>query len=217
MRAPAVMRITVLMALLGAIVWMLMHRGDIDVQTLQTWVQHQGSWGVVAFIGLYAVATVIFMPGLILTIAGGALFGPVWGTLASLTGATLGATLAFLVSRYLVSDWVLKKTGGRLKQIIEGVESEGWRFVALVRLVPLFPFNVLNYTLGLTRIKLSHYIIASYICMFPGALAYSYLGYAGREAAAGTEGALQKGLLALGLLAFVVFLPRLLKRFRKQG
>lgn len=88
------------------------------------------------------------------------------------------------------------KTGGRLKQLKEDIESEGWRFVAFVRLVPLFPFNLLNYALGLTRIKLWHYIIASYICMLPGAIAYTYLGYAGREAIAGSEGLIQKGLIA---------------------
>jgi len=147
--------------------------------------------------------------------AGGALFGPVVGTLYNLTGATIGATLAFLVARYLASEWVEQKTGGRLKQLKEGIESEGWRFVAFVRLVPLFPFNLLNYALGLTRIKLWHYVVASYLCMLPGAIAYTYLGYAGREAIAGSEGLIQKGLLALALLATVAFLPRLIKHLRR--
>ncbi len=165
---------------------------------------------------MYAIATVLFLPGSVLTLAGGALFGPVLGTFYNLTGATIGATLAFLVSRYLASDWVAQRTGGRLKQLINGVEGEGWRFVAFVRLVPLFPFNLLNYALGLTRIPLLQYIIASYICMLPGAIAYTYLGYAGREAAAGGEGLIQKGLLALALLAAVAFLPRLIGKLRKQ-
>jgi rhodanese-related sulfurtransferase len=119
------------------------------------------------------------------------------------------------VARYLASDWVEQKSGGRVKQLKQGVEGEGWRFVAFVRLVPLFPFNALNYALGLTRIKLSHYIIASYICMLPGAIAYTYLGYAGKEAVAGGEGMIQKGLLALALLAVVAFLPRLIGRLRR--
>jgi uncharacterized membrane protein YdjX (TVP38/TMEM64 family) len=138
------------------------------------------------------------------------------GTFYNLTGATLGATMAFLVARYLTSNWVEQKIGGRLKQLKEGVEHEGWRFVAFVRLVPLFPFNLLNYALGLTRIKLSHYIIASYLCMLPGAIAYTYLGYAGREAVAGSEDAIQKGLLALALLAMVAFLPRLIRSLRQS-
>jgi rhodanese-related sulfurtransferase len=88
--------------------------------------------------------------------------------------------------------------------------------VAFVRLVPLFPFNLLNYALGLTRIKLSHYIITSYLCMLPGALAYTYLGYVGREAAAGGDGLIQKGMLGLALLALVAFLPRLINRLRQK-
>jgi rhodanese-related sulfurtransferase len=143
------------------------------------------------------------------------LFGPVLGTFYNLTGATLGATLAFLIARYLAADWVRNKTGGRVKQLINGVEGEGWRFVAFVRLVPLFPFNLLNYALGLTRLRLLHYILATSLFMLPGTIAFTYLGYAGREAVAGGEGMIQKGLLALALLAVVAFLPRLIGNLRR--
>ncbi len=108
-----------------------------------------------------------------------------------------------------------RKAGGRLRDFVQGVEAEGWRFVAFVRLVPLFPFNLVNYALGLTRIPLVQYVLASYLCMLPGALAYAYLGFAGREAAAGGEGLLQKGLIALALLATAAFLPKLVMRLRR--
>ncbi|MDP2708019.1 MAG: VTT domain-containing protein, partial [Burkholderiales bacterium] len=176
-----------------------------------------GALGPVLFIALYTVATVLFLPGSVLTLAGGALFGPIWGTLYSLTGATFGATMAFLIARYLVQDWVRQHTGGILKKLLDGVDAEGWKFVAFVRLVPLFPFNLFNYALGLTRIGIAAYIAASFVFLFPGALAYTYLGYAGREAFAGGEGLIQKGLLALALLAIVAFLPRLVKRLRGTG
>ena len=94
------------------------------------------------FVGLYARSTVLFVPGSGLTVVGGALFGPVWGTLWNLTGATLGATFAFLTARYVASDWVSRTAGERLARVIRGVEEEGWRFVAFVRLVPLFPFHL---------------------------------------------------------------------------
>lgn len=81
--------------------------------------------------------------------------------------------------------------------------------------MPLFPFNLLNYALGLTRIRFSHYLIATYVCMLPGAFAYTYLGYAGREAVAGGEGLIHKGLLALALLAAVAFLPRVISKLRQ--
>jgi hypothetical protein len=110
------------------------------------------------------------------------------GPLYSLTGATAGATLAFLLSRYVASDWVAARLHTKLPTLMQGIESEGWKFVGLVRLVPILPFNGLNYALGLTRIKLSHYVWASFAFMLPGALAYCYLGHLGREAAAGAAG-----------------------------
>ncbi|MBI5461456.1 MAG: VTT domain-containing protein [Gammaproteobacteria bacterium] len=210
------LRVVVFVALLAGVALAVLYRDRFDAQALASWVKNAGAAAPLLFMLIYAVATVLFLPGSVITLAGGALFGPVLGTLYNLTGATLGATLAFLVSRYLASDWVAARTGGRLKQLINGVEGEGWRFVAFVRLVPLFPFNLLNYALGLTRIPLLQYVLASYICMLPGAIAYTYLGYAGREAVAGGAGLIQKGLLALALLAAVAFLPRLIGKLRKQ-
>ena len=158
----------------------------------------------------------LFVPGSLLTVAGGALFGPVWGTLWNLTGATLGATLAFATARYVASDWVSRRAGERLGRLMRGVEEEGWRFVAFVRLVPLFPFNLMNYAFGLTRIRLAEYVVASFVCMAPGAIAYTYLGYAGRAAASGQAGEIGKALLALALLAAVAFLARLARRVKGQ-
>jgi uncharacterized membrane protein YdjX (TVP38/TMEM64 family)/rhodanese-related sulfurtransferase len=160
------------------------------------------------------VATIFFVPGALLGLAGGALFGPWWGTLLNLIGATLGATLAFLLARHLVSDWARQNAGPRVESLILGVEAEGWRFVAFVRLVPLFPFNLLNYALGLTRIPLKDYVVASFFGMLPGALAYTWLGHAGREAISGNTVAIRYGLLGLGLLASIAFLPRLIRRLR---
>jgi uncharacterized membrane protein YdjX (TVP38/TMEM64 family)/rhodanese-related sulfurtransferase len=211
----SLIRVGLLLVLMVGIVLAVVYRDRFDVLTLERWIQEAGIWAPLLFMAVYAVAAVLFLPGSLLTLAGGALFGPVLGTFYNLTGATIGATLAFLIARYLASDWVAQRTGGRLKQLINGVEAEGWRFVAFTRLVPLFPFNLLNYALGLTRIKLSHYLLATYSCMLPAATAYTYLGYAGREAAGGGEGLIQKALLALALLAVVAFLPRLIGRLRR--
>jgi uncharacterized membrane protein YdjX (TVP38/TMEM64 family) len=190
----------------AAVVW----RDRISVENLTGWVAQAGWIAPMAFIAGYAVATVFFLPGLVFTLAGGALFGPIYGTLYNLTGATLGATLAFLTARYLARDWVEQRARGRLQQLVTGVEREGWRFVAFVRLVPLFPFNLLNYALGLTRIRLSHYIITSFIFMAPAGAAYTYLGYAGREVAGAGEDVVRKALLAIAAIATVAFISRLL-------
>jgi uncharacterized membrane protein YdjX (TVP38/TMEM64 family) len=197
-----------------AILVAVLYREQIDPSAIQAWVAEAGPAGPVTFVLVYALATVLFLPGSVLTLAGGALFGPLWGTLINLTGATLGALLAFLVSRYLAADWVRRRVGARANRLIEGVEAEGWRFVAFTRLVPLFPFNLLNYALGLTRIPVLQYVVASAACMAPAALAFTWLGFAGREAVAGGEGLIQTGLIALGLVAAVAFLPRLVLRLR---
>ncbi len=209
------LRILGLLLLITAAILAFWQGRSLDAAMIVQWVSELGPLAWLAFMTLYAIATVLFLPGSVLTLAGGSLFGPVLGTFVNLTGATLGAVLAFLLSRYLASDWVEQKAGGRLKQLKEGVEAEGWHFVAFVRLVPLFPFNLLNYALGLTRIRLLHYLVATYVCMLPGAIAYTYLGYVGREAVAGGEGLIQKGLLALALLAVMAFVPRLISRFRR--
>ena len=215
MKRTSFSRIVLFAALAAAVAPALVYRDLFDAAALEAWIAAAGPLGPLLYMAIYAVATVLFLPGSVLTLAGGALFGPVWGTFYSLTGATVGAAAAFVIARYLASDWVSHRASGWTRQLIDGVESEGWRFVAFVRLVPLFPFNLLNYALGLTRIGLSAYVVASYVFMLPGAFAYTYLGYAGREAVAGGEGLIRKGLIALALLAAVAFLPRLLNRLRR--
>lgn len=207
-------RTSLIAALALAIIWFGLHRELLQPAALARELRRFGGWAPLVFIIIYALGTVLFAPGSLLTLAGGAIFGPIWGTLWNLTGATLGATLAFLLARNVASAWVAARSGENLDRLMRGVDQEGWRFVAFVRLVPLFPFNLINYALGLTRIGLRDYVLASFICMAPGAFAYTYLGYAGREAAAGQRGIIQKAVIALALLALVAFLPRLVRRFR---
>jgi uncharacterized membrane protein YdjX (TVP38/TMEM64 family)/rhodanese-related sulfurtransferase len=208
-------RLALFVILVAGIALVVIYREHLDADALQSWVEAAGAAAPLLFMLIYILGTVFFLPGSLLTLLGGALFGPVMGTFYNLTAATIGAMFAFLIARYLASDWVASKTGGRIKQLINGVENEGWRFVAFVRLVPLFPFNLLNYALGLTKIKFSHYGMTTYICMLPGAIAYTYLGYIGKEAATGGEGLVQKSMMALALLAIVSFLPRLIGSLRK--
>ena len=209
------LRLGLAVLLAAGMIAAIVFRDQSDAAALQAWLRQAGAVAPLLFMAIYAIGAVLFFPGSVLTLVGGALFGPVLGTVYNLTGATLGAALAFLVARYLASDWAGRRAGGRLKRLVSGVEAEGWRFVAFVRLVPLLPFNVLNYALGLTCIPFIQYLLATYLFMLPGAIAYTYLGYAGREAVAGSEGLIQKGLIALALLATVAFLPRLIGRLRR--
>jgi uncharacterized membrane protein YdjX (TVP38/TMEM64 family)/rhodanese-related sulfurtransferase len=202
--------------LLVAVVAAVSMRDRFDAAALENWVNSAGAAGPLLFMAIYALVTVLFLPGSVITLVGGALFGPVWGTLWNLTGATIGASLAFLISRYLGADWVERRAGPRLKRLDEGVSAEGWRFVAFVRLVPLFPFNLLNYALGLTRVPFVAYVLATWIFMLPGAIAYTWLGYAGREALAGGEGMIRNITIALALLATAIFLPHFVRKLREK-
>ena len=191
-------------------------RERFDGAALQSWVEGAGTAAPVVFVLVYAAATVVLLPGAVITLAGGALFGPLWGTLWNLTGATLGAVLAFLIARYVGSDWVARRAGTRLQQLNAGVSADGWRFIAFVRLVPLFPFNLLNFALGLTRIPLATYALASALFMLPAAAAYTWLGYAGREALAGSEGTVRNFVIALALVCSVILLPGIVRRLRRM-
>jgi uncharacterized membrane protein YdjX (TVP38/TMEM64 family) len=181
-----------------------------------------GIVGLVAFAILYAVATVLLLPGSLLTLASGATFGLLPGFASVWCGATLGAALSFLVSRHLarrrVEAWVGKKPS--FSAIDRAVAKEGWKVVFLTRLSPVFPFNFQNYAYGLTSVPFSQYVVASWIGMIPGTFLYVYLGTLGKsglEAASGVEGAgtVKLALQVVGLLATVavtVLVTRTAKR-----
>src|SRR5258706_3107778 len=142
------------------------------------WVARLGPWGPVIFIGLYVVATVLFVPGSVLTLGAGAVFGVALGSVCVSISATLGATAAFLVGRYLARDAIARKIekNEKFATIDRAVADEVWKIVLLTRLSPVFPFKLLNYACGLTRVKLSQYVLASWIGMIPGTVMYVYLG-----------------------------------------
>jgi uncharacterized membrane protein YdjX (TVP38/TMEM64 family) len=175
------------------------------------WVNGLGAIGAIAFIGIYIAATVAFFPGSILTLGAGVLFGVVLGSLYVFLGATLGATAAFLVGRYLARGWVSQKIEGNSKfhAIDEAVGREGFKIVLLTRLSPVFPFNLLNYAYGVTGVSLKDYVLAS-IGMIPGTLMYVYIGsLAGSIATLGTgtqftNPELQWAIRIIGFIATVV-------------
>jgi uncharacterized membrane protein YdjX (TVP38/TMEM64 family) len=142
------------------------------------WIRGLGPLAPVAFVAIYIVACVAFVPGSILTIGGGVIFGVVRGSIYVSIAATLGATAAFLVGRYLARDWVSEKLQGnaKFKAIDLAVGREGWKIVFLTRLSPVFPFNLINYAYGLTRVTLRDYFFASWLGMIPATVLYVYIG-----------------------------------------
>ncbi|MBD2215084.1 TVP38/TMEM64 family protein [Nostoc linckia FACHB-104] len=174
------------------------------------WIDSLGSVGAIAFIGLYIIATVAFLPGSILTLGAGVVFGVVWGSLYVFIGATLGATAAFIVGRYLARGWVANKIAGNQKfaAIDNAVGKAGLKIVLLTRLSPIFPFNLLNYAFGITGVSLQDYFIGS-VGMIPGTIMYVYIGsLAGNLARIGSETqptnpTIQWAIRIIGLIATV--------------
>jgi uncharacterized membrane protein YdjX (TVP38/TMEM64 family) len=161
------------------------------------WVKNLGTLGPIAFMIIYNLATILFIPGSILTLGGGVLFGLFWGSIYVFIAATFGATFAFLIGRYLSRDWVGNQIAKypKFQAIDRAVAREGWKIVFLTRLSPLFPFNLLNYALGITQVSLKDYILGS-IGMFPGTVMYVYIGsLAGDIATIGTQTQLPNPIL----------------------
>jgi uncharacterized membrane protein YdjX (TVP38/TMEM64 family) len=185
-RRAAVMKFGVVA---GAVATLFASSRFVDVlgalQGAVDWIEGLGLIGVGAFILLYILATVFFVPGLVLTLGGGAAFGFFKGTLIVSIASTLGATAAFLAGRYFARDWVGKKIEGnaRFSVIDNAVTKEGWKIVGLTRLSPAFPFNLLNYAYGLTSVSLRDYFFASWIGMLPATAVYVFLGSTGLKVA----------------------------------
>lgn len=176
---------------------------------LKIWIAAQGIWGPFVFAGIYVAATVFAVPGSALTIAAGALFGSVIGVITVIFSATIGASLCFLIARYVARDAIASGLAGneKFKKLDALTEKNGAIIVAITRLVPLFPFNLLNYGFGLTGVPFGTYVGWSFICMLPGTILY----VVGTDAIAV---ALEKGqipwiligvvILILGILAMLV-------------
>lgn len=186
------------------------------------WTNSLGAWGPVTFVLIYIVGCVLFIPGSLLTIGAGMVFGLSLGVVVVSIGSTLGSGVAFLLARFVFREWVAEKTKSlpRFRALDEAVGREGFKVVLLARLSPLFPFNALNYTLGVTSVPLRDYMLASWMGMLPGAILYVYLGTAVRDFAELASGQKEVGLaeqvlFAGGLMAttvLVVVVVRLTRR-----
>ena len=182
------------------------------LQDALTWIQDLGAIGAIAFVALYVTAAVLFIPGTILTLGAGAVFGVALGSIYVFLGATLGAIAAFLTGRYVARDWVARRIEGnaKFKAIDQAVAKAGLKVVILTRLSPVFPFTLLNYAFGVTQVALKDYVIGC-VGMIPGIVMYVYVGsIAGNLAMLGTTPLNQEAQLAqwgvriMGLIATVV-------------
>lgn len=205
-----IFRTVILAAGAIAVLLVLGRWGGQFVPQFTAWVRDLGAWAPVVFIAGYVVAAVAGIPGSLLTLAAGAIFGLWWGVLYVFVGATLGSSAAFLVSRYVARGLVERRVAGnaRFQSIDRAIAADGRKIVFLLRLSPVFPFTLLNYALGLSRVRFADYVVAS-VGMLPGTMLYVYYGkLAGDVAAvaggvAPARGAGYYTVLGLGLVATI--------------
>ena len=175
------------------------------MEAMKGWIGGLGIWGPVVLALVYVVATVLFVPGTILTLAAGALFGLVVGTITVSIGSTLGAALAFLIARYVARDKVAAIAGRHRNfgAIDRAIDEGGWKIVAMLRLSPAIPFNMQNYLYGLTPVRFWPCVVTSWLAMLPGTFLYVYLGHVtGAAVGADRERTTAEWvMLAVGLLA----------------
>lgn len=194
--------------LVGVFVLLKLLNLQIQIHRFLEWVPSLGFWAPVIFVLMYVFAATLFIPASALTLGAGAIFGVVKGSVVVSIASTLGAITSFLIGRYLARSWISKKIEShpRFKSIDEAVAKEGWKIVGLTRLSPVFPFALLNYGYGITKVSLRDYTLASWIGMMPATIMYVYLGtVAGSLVTAGagerSRSAGEWVLLAVGLMA----------------
>jgi uncharacterized membrane protein YdjX (TVP38/TMEM64 family) len=214
---------TIALAALGITLLVVTGRtAGASIMAFATWVEGLGAWGPAAFIAGYIVACVAFVPGAVLTLAAGVLFGLTRGVLYVFIASTLGSAAAFLVSRYLARAEIERRLAGnaRFAAIDQAIAREGLKIVLLLRLSPVFPFNLLNYGLGLTQVRFVDYVIAS-IGTLPGTVLYVYYGTAigslarlaaGARPPGGTAGAVFLGLGLVATVAVTLLVTRIARR-----
>lgn len=186
--------------------------------SFQIWIKNLGAWGVLIFGVVYIVATVLLVPVSVLTVVAGLAFGVAIGFPVVVVSATIGATLAFLVARYLVHkrvEWLVAKRP-KFKAMNAAVSEAGWKIVGLLRLSPLVPFNLQNYFYGITNVKLVQYVPATFVGIMPGTLLYVYLGAAGKAASEQGGGRLKWTFFAVGLIATVAVTVFVMKKAKEK-
>ena len=187
------------------------------------WARGLGPWGPVIVGALYVPACVLMLPGMIISLGAGLLFGVVAGTIAVSLGSTLGACAAFLVGRTVAREWVSRKVrdNARFAAVSDAVTREGFKIVVLTRLSPVFPFNLLNYAYGLTEVPFWKYALASWLGMLPGTVLYVYVGSTigslADLAAGDVEGGTAETVLKWVGLAVTVIVTVLITRIARQA
>ncbi|MSP51503.1 MAG: TVP38/TMEM64 family protein [Alphaproteobacteria bacterium] len=211
-----VVRCTIGLVILAAIAYALSHINDFDADAIKRTVALLGWWGPVVYVAFGFVTVALLGSVSVTALVGGAAFGIEAGIALAWIGTMAGASFNLFVGRYLFADLIARRAGNRLRFVLDGVASEGWRCVTFIRLVPFSSFAAVSYLFGVTPVRWHHYFIPTALCVLPGLVAFAWLGQAGRDAAEDSGDLIQNGLMASGLLAIVIAIPSVVVRNRRR-
>jgi len=183
----------------------------IKPEAIRATIQSAGPMAPLLYLLIYSIAPVFFVPGWIISVAGGLAFGALLGTVLTVVGATIGATMAFLVARYLGRDFVARLLKGKFAALDDQAAAHGFQVIFFLRLIPLVPFNALDYIAGLSKVGARDYILGTFLGIIPGTFAYVYLG------SALTDIYSWQFAGAIGLLILLALIPMLYKRWKGEG
>jgi uncharacterized membrane protein YdjX (TVP38/TMEM64 family) len=207
-RLKGIMLLVLLSA--GLIIFGVFDLHQVTPAVIRDFILSFGWWAPLLYIFLYTIRPLFFFPAVLLTLSGGLAFGPWWGTLYDLIGASLGAYLAFGLSRKLGRETIQRWLGKRLQMLDDRVGENGFRTILFLRLIPLLPFDAINYGAGLSKIRFRDYAVATTLGIIPGAFAYNLLGHSLHHVFTTTFYA------AVGLVALLILLPTLYKWIKKS-
>ncbi|MBX2864734.1 MAG: TVP38/TMEM64 family protein [Leptolyngbyaceae cyanobacterium MAG.088] len=192
-----------------------------DHHALTDLIENAGTWQIPVFIGAHTLAAAVGVPGTVLVVLGGALFGLLWGTLWSIVGATAGAVVAFWLARYLLHGWFKRRFcqhprfKNTFKRLDHTMDKQALACVLAVRFAPISPFNVVNFLFGLTNISVTPYAVGTLIGIIPGTIAYTWLGVSGVDALQG--GNWWPVAVCLSLLMVLSLMPLFAQKYRQSG
>lgn len=171
-----------------------------------------GIWAPVIFCSMYIIGAIAFFPASFITLLAGALFGLKLGLTYAMIGTVISSCFSFLIARYIAGDLISKNSNQLLEKVQKGVEEDGWRYLAIMRLLPIFPFNLLNYVFGLTPLRLWVFALVTSVSALPITFVYAYIGFLGKEAAEGTGDSIIQIGIGIALLLLISFIPKFFKK-----
>ena len=210
MSKQAIMKVIGVGAVIAALIWFNQTYLQLTPASLREWITSFGWIAPILYVVLYTVRPLILFPASILSLAGGLAFGAIWGTALTVVGATAGAIVAFFAARYMGKSLVQKEWTGKMKKVQQQMESKGLIYVLFLRMIPLFPFDLISYLAGISKVKFRDFLIGTFFGIIPGTFAYTFLG------ASFADGRWQDIVIAAAVFVVALIIPLVLKK-RLEG